>query len=191
MEKILFGLNLNNDMIDGVKGEIANFGVEFAPGRAEDDYKRTKDAVIRALTDKECDYTVCILSESLQRSAPFTTDDFDYIRTENEKTLIIPIVRNNYKGTDYMKRLEAVGITGALFDADATMANIAAVIKDRGRSRKVCKIYYNIDTSNIKEAKEAVSSFDPVESVAILNDISGKLSATERAEKLMSSLTAE
>ena len=55
MEKILFGLNLNNDMIDGVKGEIANFGVEFAPGRAEDDYKRTKDAVIRALTDKECD----------------------------------------------------------------------------------------------------------------------------------------
>lgn len=191
MEKILFGLNLNNDMIDGVKGEIANFGVEFAPGRAEDDYKRTKDAVIRALTDKECDYTVCILSESLQRSAPFTTDDFDYIRTENEKTLIIPIVRNNYKGTDYMKSLEAVGITGALFDADATMANIAAVIKDRGRSRKVCKIYYNIDTSNIKEAKEAVSSFDPVESVAILNDISGKLSATERAEKLMSSLTAE
>ena len=30
MEKTLFGLNLNNDMIDGVKGEIANFGVEFA-----------------------------------------------------------------------------------------------------------------------------------------------------------------
>ena len=53
MEKILFGLNLSNDMIDGVKGEIANFGVEFAPGRAGDDYKRTKDAVIRALTDKE------------------------------------------------------------------------------------------------------------------------------------------
>ena len=97
MEKILFGLNLNNDTIDGVKGEIANFGVEFAPGRAEDDYKRTKDAVIRALIDKECEYTVCILSESLQRSAPFTTDDFDYIRTENEKTLIIPIVRNNYR----------------------------------------------------------------------------------------------
>lgn len=191
MEKILFGLNLNNDMLDGVKGELTSLGIEFGESIPETDYKRTKNAIIKALVNKDCSYTVCILSESLQRSDPFTTDDFDYIRTENENTLIIPIVRDAYKGTDFMKKLEAVGITGALFDADATMTNIAEIIKNRGRARKFCKIYYNIESGGVKEAEAAADIVDPAEMVRQLNAMDSPMSAVERAESIMNMVSPQ
>ena len=166
MEKILLGIALDDSVLDGVIEDLTKRGVEFDKRNPATDNRRTKESVIKALTNPECDYTVCIVAEYLQQSNPFTADDFDLIRTENENTLIIPIIRKEYMGTDFMEKLYAMGITGAVFETDANMSNIATLIKEKGRTRKVCKIYYGIDTSNIKEAASINSVVDPVAMIA-------------------------
>lgn len=144
MEKILLGLGLSDEVLEGVINALNQAGVKI-DAHTIGDNKRTKEAVMKVLMNGSCEYSVAIISQALQISSPFSYEDFDNIRTENEHTLIIPIIADSFKGTEYMRKLEAAGITGAVFEKDADMKTIAEVIKNHGRSRKLAKVYYDIE----------------------------------------------
>lgn len=142
--EILLGLGLSDDVLENVINSLINLGIDINTHEKIDNV-RTKDAVIKVLSDDKCKYNVAIVAQALQISKPFTVKDFDYIRTENENVLIMPVISDTYKGTEYMQGLDSLGITGAVFEKDADMKTIADIIRNNGRSKKIARIYYGIE----------------------------------------------
>ena len=139
MGKLLLAYNCNEQIGDDIYSYLTQQGVEL------DGYNigRLKESVLSALDDEENEYSYILYKYALEVHSPLTIDDCDKIITRNENVILIPVLPDNLKGTDYVQKLIDLGIFCAVFEADAGMDNVAGVMLNL-RSRKEAKEYYGL-----------------------------------------------
>lgn len=93
------------------------------------------------------DINVILVSEFLEQSSPFHTDDVNEIDELDKDLRVIPILMPEHKGTDFMRRLYADAVYDAIFDTDADIGYVSQLLK-AGRGKKEARSYYNIEEKN-------------------------------------------
>lgn len=116
---------------------------------------RYRKAGIRQYIAEHPEFRIVLLQESMQSSYPYTAEELAELM-DDYNLLIIVSLNKSHRANQYMKILYTAGILNALYEEDATAANIMNLIL-YPRTRKVCREYYQITTAaDIMETLEVV-----------------------------------
>ena len=116
---------------------------------------RYRKAGIRQYIAEHPEFRIVLLQESMQSSYPYTAEELAELM-DDYNLLIIVSLNKSHRANQYMKILYTAGILNALYEEDATAANIMNLIL-YPRTRKLCREYYQITTAaDIMETLEVV-----------------------------------
>ena len=116
---------------------------------------RYRKAGIRQYISEHPEFRIVLLQESMQSSYPYTAEELAELM-DDYNLLIIVSLNKSHRANQYMKILYTAGILNALYEEDATAANIMNLIL-YPRTRKLCREYYQITTAaDIMETLEVV-----------------------------------
>lgn len=110
---------------------------------------------IRQYIAEHPEFRIVLLQESMQSSYPYTAEELAELMDDYNLNIIVSL-NKSHKANPYMKILYAAGILNALFEEDATAANIMNLIL-YPRTRRSCREYYQItNASDVMETLEIV-----------------------------------
>lgn len=161
--KVLLGLPDNEnlkDICDALKKKILNHGYE-----AEIAIKYSKIGVLKFL-DNYKEYDRAIIQQHLEMSRPYSINELDELTDKFPRLNLIIIIKDEHDKTPFMQELFNSGIYNAVFDRDAYLNTLVALILN-GRAKKETKQYYdleNLDSNQVLEDKLIVSQ-EQLESV--------------------------
>ena len=81
----------------------------------------------------------------MQSSYPYTAEELAELMDDYNLNIIVSLSKS-HRANQYMKILYTAGILNALYEEDATAANIMNLIL-YPRTRKICREYYQITTA--------------------------------------------
>lgn len=97
---------------------------------------------IRQYIEEHPEFRIVLLQESMQSNYPYTAEELAELMDDYNLNIIISL-RKSHRANVYMKILYTAGILNALFEEDASAANIMNLIL-YPRTRKECREYYQI-----------------------------------------------
>ena len=97
---------------------------------------------IRQYIEEHPEFRFVLLQESMQSNYPYTAEELAELMDDYNLNIIISL-RKSHRANVYMKILYTAGILNALFEEDASAANIMNLIL-YPRTRKECREYYQI-----------------------------------------------
>ena len=106
---------------------------------------RYRKAGIRQYIAEHPEFRIVLLQESMQSSYPYTAEELAELMDDYNLNIIVSLSKS-HRANQYMKILYTAGILNALYEEDATAANIMNLIL-YPRTRKICREYYQITTA--------------------------------------------
>lgn len=141
MEKtvsILYGVpNMSEEISQKFNNTLLSYGIEV-----KGSFLSYRKSGIFQILQEHPEISIVVLTEYLETAHPYSPAEFEQL-CDHFDILLIPIIQDEQKGTNYVKELLNRGILCALYASDATEKEIASLIL-RNRIRKNAKEYYSI-----------------------------------------------
>lgn len=188
MDNFLLGYNCGVSDVKKIVEAVKGFGVRV------DDYvqKLSKEAIFSAVEMNKGDFSYALIQYNVELGAPMTVADFDKIKTADDSVIVIPILPDQFKATDYMQGLLDIGVTGAIFECDTSMENISNMMINGGRTRKDCKEYYGLTlAAGVTEFEEPGNVIDSASLVRYIALPDQDTTVQERADYVKVQTTYE
>lgn len=122
-----------------------------------------------------------LLNEFLEESSPYTPEDIDKVDEIRDSLRVIPILSNERKGSEYVRKLHAYAVYGAVFEENAAMKYVASILNG-GRSKRGARLYYGILEENETEFESTINPDKVKSCLAHIMNGGGIDKLTERAE---------
>lgn len=106
-------------------------------------------AIMKSLSEKK--YDVVILSESLEKD--FEPSFIDKLTDKYSEVRVILKVESKRRGTNFIKRLFAMGCYDCIFQDDFNLDNIVDLI-ETPRNKKSAKEYYGLEETELEHIEE-------------------------------------
>ncbi len=151
----MIAYSVNTDGVNTIVKALKSYNIEFG----DISHKLSYTSVMSELKEHGPGYYQILLYQyELERKAPLTVKNCEQIVLTDEGLLLIPVVPNEFKNSEYMQGLLDIGVYGALFEEDGDLNHIADIIKAGGRSRKDAKRYYGLSSaSGVEKNSESVN----------------------------------
>lgn len=178
---ILYGVG-NPDFVRNINKffEKQGFNVESAS-------KYSKKSIMEYLkANPNCN--VVVLIEGLQKNSLYTAEELTML-TDDRDVHVVVVLEASHRGTDYMKKLYAAGITSAIFldGAETDISTVSDLVLHK-RSRKAARVYYDIDAEPFQT--DTVTPEQMNNYIAYLREDDG-ITVQDKYEYIVNELTIE
>ena len=142
VKKLLAGMvGFSDDQTKVIVENLKN----ACPGLEEVVFAYNKISVLKKCqSDPSID--AVLISEYLEMERPYTPLEIDTIDEVRDELIVVPLISDEHKGTDYVKQLHAAAVYCGVFEKDAEFDYVGKVLL-HGRGKKDARSYYNIGES--------------------------------------------